>query len=222
MNTRKGDFNRDQLIETLAGEIVALERPHPTRVGIDGVDGAGKTTFADELVEPIRRRGRSVIRASVDCFHQPRALRYARGRDSPEGYFRDSFDYERVGACLLDPLGPGGSLHYRIAAFDHRTDSPVESPLELAEPNAILLFDGIFLHRPELVDAWDLSVFLATTFRVTIARGALRDGGSPDVDHPANRRYVEGQTLYLRECDPRARATIVIDNDDLRHPFRIH
>jgi uridine kinase len=219
VNTRKSDFKRDQLIETLAGQIVALERPHPTRVGIDGVDGAGKTTLADELVEPIRRRGRSVIRASVDCFHQPSAVRYARGRDSPEGYFHDSFDYERVGAYLLDPLGPGGSLHYRIAAFDYRTDSAVESPLELAEPNAILLFDGIFLHRPELVAAWDLSVFLATTFPVSIARAARRDGTAPDVDHPANRRYVEGQRLYLRECDPQARATIVIDNNQASDPL---
>jgi len=41
-------------------------------VATDGVDGSGKTTFADALALPISRRGRAVIRASVDGFHNPR------------------------------------------------------------------------------------------------------------------------------------------------------
>jgi uridine kinase len=40
--------------------------PHPTRVAIDGVDAAGKTTLDDELAEVLRERGRGVIRASID------------------------------------------------------------------------------------------------------------------------------------------------------------
>lgn len=33
-----------------------------------------------------------------------------------------------------------------------------------------------------------------------------------------NRRYVEGQKLYLQVCKPQRRATIVIDNEDLGAP----
>ena len=33
-----------------------------------------------------------------------------------------------------------------------------------------------------------------------------------------NRRYVEGQRIYLRECRPRDRATVVIDNTHLELP----
>jgi hypothetical protein len=40
------------------------------RVAIDGVDGVGKTTLADELVAPLQLLGRDVIRASIDGFHQ--------------------------------------------------------------------------------------------------------------------------------------------------------
>jgi len=50
------------------------------RVGIDGVDGAGKTTFADALATTLQQQGRPVVRVSVDDFHHPRAIRYARGR----------------------------------------------------------------------------------------------------------------------------------------------
>ena len=56
------------------------------RVGIDGVDGAGKTTLADTLADALEAAGIAVIRASVDGFHHPRAVRYRLGRESPEGF----------------------------------------------------------------------------------------------------------------------------------------
>ena len=34
----------------------------PVLVGVDGMDGAGKTTFADELAAELRREGRDVVR----------------------------------------------------------------------------------------------------------------------------------------------------------------
>jgi len=210
--------NRLALLEALADRIASVVRPHPVRVAIDGVDGVGKTTLANELVEPLRHRGRPVIRASIDGFHNPRRFRYRTGRNSPEGYYRDSFDHGAVIDSLLRPLGPGGSLSYRPAVFDYRTDSPVESASALAPPSAILLFDGVFLHRVELQPYWDFSLFLDAPFDVTIARCAGRDGSSPEVDAPENHRYVEGQRLYLRECEPARKATIVIRNDDLASP----
>jgi uridine kinase len=70
---------------------------------VDGIDGAGKTTFADELAAVLRDRGHAVIRALVDGFHNPREVRYRRGRRSAVGYYLDSFDYDRLRRVLLDP-----------------------------------------------------------------------------------------------------------------------
>ena len=60
----------------LAEQIAGIERLHPVRVAIDGIDAAGKTRLADELVKPVRGHGRQVLRASLDGFHRPRAERY--------------------------------------------------------------------------------------------------------------------------------------------------
>ena len=76
--------------------------------------------------------------------------------------------------------------------FNYRLDAAVESPGELAPLNAVLLFDGVFLHRQEFRPYWDVSLFLDAPFEVTIARCASRDGGAPDVNAPENHRYVEG------------------------------
>ena len=49
-------------------------------LGVDGIDGAGKTVFADSLAAVFAEDGSSVFRASMDDFHRPRAERYALGR----------------------------------------------------------------------------------------------------------------------------------------------
>jgi uridine kinase len=206
------------LIEMLSERIVGVKRTHPVRIAIDGVDGVGKTMLADELADTLSTHGRPVIRASIDGFHNPRIVRYRLGRNSPEGYFQDSFNYEALTTLLLAPLGPGGTRVYRRAVFNYRTDSEMSTPFETADQNAILLFDGIFLHRTQLLSYWDLSIFLDAPFEVTIPRAAGRDGSLPDVNAPENRRYVEGQQLYLRTCEPKRAATIVINNENLASP----
>jgi uridine kinase len=101
--------------------------------------------------------------------------------------------------------------------FDFRRDQPVDLPLERAEPDAILVFDGVFLLRSELREHFDFSVFLRTAFEVTVARAERRDVelfGSPEaVRRRYQTRYVPGQRLYLT-----AAATMVVNNDDPLQP----
>lgn len=210
------------MLEQLAERITAIERPHPLRVGIDGVDAAGKTTLADELVAPIEARGRPAIRASIDGFHRPRAERYRLGPHSPEGYYRDSFDYAAVRADLLAPLGPGGDRRYRRAAFDWRRDLPVHKALQEAPPNAVLLFDGIFLLHPQLRLAWDYHVFVQVAFKESLRRALLREGAkgpaATDLLERYLHRYIPGQRLYLESAHPQKHAHVVLDNNDPDNP----
>ena len=211
-----------ELLSQLAQRILTIQIDHPLRVGIDGVDGAGKTFLADELSQVLPSV--EVVRASIDSFHNPRAVRYQRGRESAEGYYRDSFNLDLATRFLLQPLGPDGSLEYRTAAFDHRTDAAVDSPLRQAPKNAVLLMDGVFLFRPELVNYWDLKIFLDADFGSTVPRAVQRDvvnSGGKSVEEITARyqmRYVEGQKLYFREAHPKEVADIVIDNTDFENP----
>lgn len=202
----------------VADAILALPADHIRRVAIDGVDGAGKTRFADDLGRDLSDRGAHVIRASADGFLNPPRTRHRRGRDSPEGYYRDSFDYGRLCRLLLDPLSPGGNGEYIRAVYDVHREREVHLLPELAPDDAILLLDGIFTHRDELIRYWDYSVWLEVPFDVSIPRGAARGYGDPNPAAPKNRRYIDGQRHYMAECHPQARAKIVIDNTDLSNP----
>jgi uridine kinase len=132
----------------------------------------------------------------------PRGVRYRRGRDSPDGYFRDSFAIEALVDRLLRPFACGRPLRRRF--FDYKTDAPVLGMDEDAAPDALLLIDGVFLHRDELRDRWDLSILLDVT-PAAAERVRNRDG------RPPASRYVRGQEIYHAQCMPRAHATLMLE-----------
>ncbi|MEU7905025.1 uridine kinase [Actinoplanes sp. NPDC049118] len=213
-----GSVRRREVIGHIARRIPASDGGTCPRVAVDGPDGSGKSTFADELAAAVRSLGRTVVRVSLDDFHNPREVRYRLGRESPEGFWRDSFDYPRFRADVLEPFAPGGSRRYRPAAHDLATDAMLDPRPRTSPAGTVLIVDGLFLHRDEIVEAWDLSVFLDVPFGVTAKRMALRDGTNPDPEHPGMRRYVEAQRHYFRACSPQRRAGILIDNQDFGAP----
>ena len=205
---------RSSFVEELAR---LLPAPAPgtayTFIAIDGVDGAGKTTLADNLAE-IMRPARAVVRISIDGFHRSRAARHARGRDSPEGFWLDSYDYAAFWREVVVPFRSGTGT-YLAAVHDVDSDALVSAPRLPVIAGATVIIDGIFLHRDELRDVWDTTVFLDVPATGSVRRLALRDGSSPDPLDTSQRRYVKGQRLYLTSCSPRERASILVDYSDI-------
>jgi uridine kinase len=179
------------------------------RVGIDGVSAAGKTTFAHALVPHIDA---PVVRASFDDFHHPRAIRYARG-EGADSYYEDTFDAARFRAELLEPFARGEPIRTRI--FDHVDDVPIDDPPVQPPPGAVLVVDGIWLHKPELRDAFDLTIWLAIDRQVALERAIARDAAWMESVDAAHRRYATryfpGETRYLEEVDPESVADLVVD-----------
>jgi uridine kinase len=151
--------------------------------------------------------------------------RWQRGSESPAGYYYDSFDLPALRKALLDPLGPGGSREYRRVAFDLRSDSPVSEAATRAPEDAVLLIDGIFLLRPELVEEWDLRIFVSVGFDEILKRALDRDaellGSREEVARRYRARYIPGQQLYFAEARPFDKAELVVLNDDPARPSLI-
>jgi uridine kinase len=211
-------LTRHEVLSHVAGRVPVSQGGNCLRVAVDGTDGSGKTIFADELATAVRALGRPVVRVSLDDFHHVRAVRYRLGRDSPQGFWRDSYDYQRFRGEVLEPFAPGGSRRYRPAGHDLATDRVLHPRPRTAAPGTVLIVDGLFLHRDEIGPVWDLSVFLDVPFPVTAHRMARRDGTNPDPEHPSMRRYVEAQRMYFAACSPQHRADVLIDNQDFDAP----
>lgn len=213
---------RDELLSRLAEAVGSVTITHPTRVAIDGPPAAGKTTLADELAVVLRAQGREVIRATAESFHLPRAQRYRRGEFSPEGCYHDSFDYDTLRRVLLDPLGPGGDRRYQQAVYDMGTDTALSQPVATASADAVLLLDGVFLLRPELIDRWDLRIFVSAAFERALDRGRIRDqarlGSIAEVERRFRGRYIPAQQLYFATVRPTDHADIIVHNDEPQRP----
>lgn len=209
---------RREVITALAACLPPSAGADCLRVAIDGVDGSGKSVLAGELAAALRASGRPVIQVSADDWHQQRALRHARGRTSPEGFWLDSYDYPRLRAEVLDPLGPGGSREYRLHGHSLETDEVLRGPTLTAPEGAVVVVDGLFLQRAELQGCFEFVVWLDVPFEETARRMAVRDGTPPDPDDPAMERYVGGQRRYFAECAPWSGADLVIDNTDVERP----
>jgi uridine kinase len=225
---------RSEFVSRLAEAISSITTTHPLRVAVDGPPASGKTTLADELAVVLRAQGRDVIRASIDDFLVHRAQRYRRGRYSAEGCYFDAHDRAALCRILLDPLGPGGDRRFQQAVCDTDSDTPSSPPASTAPADAVLLFDGVFLLRPELIDRWDLRIFVSVPFEQTVERardrGAALAGSTADTADAADaadaaeierswrHRYIPAQQLYFAIARPTDHADIIVYNDQLHRP----
>lgn len=203
-------------LDALADEFLAHYGRGRTIIAVDGVDGVGKTTFADAFGERLGRSGHPVVRATIDDFMRPRAERYARGRDSAEGYYEDAFDYEALRRVLVDPFRLGGSAAFVTSAYDWRADRPIEPVWRTAAADATLVIDGVFVARPSLRGLWNFTIWLEAAPDAVRARLLARDG-----EASLTPRYSGGQALYAAEANPRARASAIVDVTDPDEPRRV-
>lgn len=208
-----------QLVDYLAKRISdhASSR-NRTLVAIDGPDAAGKTMLADRLAPALSI---PVVRASVDSFENPTAVRIRRGQLSGEAYYRDGFDHASFRRRLLEPFAAGESpvlTRLRDGFTDELDEQYADVPA-----TAVLLADGVFLQRPELRELWSFVVYLRVSPEVSLDRARSRDLAWTDtverIELGYLRRYLPGQELYRADVDPESLADVVIDNSDPANPI---
>lgn len=211
------------VINEIAEVILKNKKGFPLRVGIDGIDAAGKTFLANKIAEHVRELGYPTLRASIDGFHNPRSVRHHRGSYSPEGYYFDSFNYELLKQSLLEPLSPTGNRICNLSAFNFKTDTETIGEEIKATDDHILIFEGVFLFRRELVAYWDIKVFIHIDFETSLARALKRDlylfGNEAEIRKRYQERYIPGQKIYLEAEKPLAKADIVLENNDFLSPI---
>lgn len=199
----------------------------PSLIGINGVDASGKTFFAHTLADSISKKtNRQIVKISVDGFHNSENQRYKKGRNSPEGYRYDSFNFNVFEEEVLKSLN-FSSPRFIPVIFDYKTNTPIERKPEKVSADAIILIEGIFLFQKKLLDYFDYTIFLDASFEVIVRRAIERSGerdhiGERDaVIEKYQKRYIPGQKLYLEEAKPKEIADMIIDNNDFENPMII-
>jgi len=205
------------IISSLTDQICSIQKNKPIVIAFDGVDTSGKTTLSNKIYEELITKGKNCVKISIDKFHNSKTIRMMKGELSPEGFFYDSFNIEKIIECVLAPIKSGhGNIINGI--YDYKTEMNTDVLQTPVSNNLIVLFDGIFLNRNELYLFWDLSVFLDVSFDTVLKRAIERDkeyfGSVEEVERKYLNRYIPGEKIYLSTCSPKERSDIVIDNND--------
>jgi len=166
-------LNRE-IDEKIAEYIINYQKDKPIIIAFDGVDTSGKTVMANNVYKILRDNNKNAVRVSIDKFHNPKEIRLQKGELSPEGYFYDSFNINKIFEYIINPIKNNGE--YIIPGiYDYKTEKEVTPEKIKIENNLIILFDGIFMNRDELHNIWDISIFLDVSFKTVMKRAIIRD-----------------------------------------------
>jgi len=213
---------RKALLDQIVDRIEDLPRDHVRRVAVDGTTASGKSTLADEITAELERRGVAVERLTMDGYHNPRKIRYRKGRMSPVGYFEDAYDFDAFVTHALGPLGPGGSGSYLPQILDLAEDEYVDRQSISPASDAVLIVDGSFLQRPQLEGFWDFVIFVDTQLEIARQRGIDRDheqlGGRVKAAEMYDERYQPAARRYLLTHQPADSADLRVVNNDFESP----
>lgn len=135
--------------EVLVAEVVEAVAAQPvdgwTRVAVDGAPPAEPAALADALVDPLRVRGRPVLRVSAATFLRPASLRFEHGREDPQARYADWLDAGALAREVLTPLGPGGSGRVLPSLWNTDTDRASRADYQVVPPGGVLVLDGELL-----------------------------------------------------------------------------
>jgi hypothetical protein len=196
------------LVEELADRISSAPRDAWVRVAVDGAPPAHPERLADELITPLRLRGRDVLRVSAADFLRPASLRLEFGRTDPDVFYAEWLDVAGLTREVLAPLGPGRTGRVLPALWDSAKDRATRAPYVTLPPGAIVLLDGALLLGRDL--PFDLTVHLSLSSAALARRTAEADQWTL----PAYDRYE-------REAEPSRTADVAVRVEDPRHPALI-
>ncbi len=201
-------LSRNDVLKSIAEEILHNYGHGRALVAVDGRHGAGQQQFSEDLAVALSVRGAKVFNARIDDFFRPRADREREGWLDPVAHYREAYDYSLLRRVLIDPFHTGGSTGFVLTGFDEVRDQPVFQPKWMsAGPDAILIVDGVFLHRPELAGMWNFSIWLDTQ--------------AEESDDPERARNIASDEAYLAKVNASEKATVIIDHRNPEKPIRI-
>lgn len=186
-------------------------RNRPFIVGIDGLSGAGKTTFVNKLAAELRAQHMEPVIFHIDDHIVEREKRYHTGYEEWFEYYFLQWDVDLLTSCLFETLHHSSRL--TLPFYDKTTDTIASKRVTVTNKNLVLI-EGIFLLRKEWWPLFDYRIFLDCPREIrlkrVLKREKLKENQEPTMQK-YKRRYWPGEDYYLRQEQPAEKADQVYD-----------
>jgi uridine kinase len=172
----------------------------PYIVAIDGPSAAGKSTLAEKIKKSCEKNVQVIHK---DDFYLPSNIRDITNIDELGG----DFDYKRLILQVLEPLSRCQSVKYQ--RYDWEADALSEW-VDI-KPNGIVIIEGCFSLRDELIPFFDFLIWVDAPKQVSMNRVAIRDSQGLGNMHLWMTKYRPNEELYISVMQPAKRANLIID-----------
>ena len=189
-------------------------RRKPLLVAISGVDGSGKSRLAQRLADLLEQDGRRVALIGIDPWQNPQTVRFS-ATDPGTHFYRHAIRFEELFTRVIDPLITERALHLETSGI--RTDRDAWEPLVYRHRDVeIVLIEGIFLFRRDLVRRYDLRIWVECSLETALRRALARNVENRPLDAlraDYAQIYHAAQRVHLALDNPRAAADLLVDNE---------
>ena len=164
-------MNIDRVIEIITSRRQELSLKASLLVAISGIDGSGKSTMAQQIVERLKSRGLNAVSIGLDAWHHPPEKRF--NKDTPaQHFYNHAFRFDELFNILINPLKHNRSAHIMVELTSLPSNDLYLHSYELDEVDVIVL-EGIFLFKKELKKNYDLAFWVECSFETAFRRAVL-------------------------------------------------
>lgn len=190
-----------------------IKTNHTFIVGVDGLGGAGKSTFVKKLREELKEKGYHLITIHIDDHIVESDKRYNTGYKEWYEYYFLQWDIKLLQTELFQNLSNGKKL-IKLPFYDKTTDTLSTKTIYI-KPSSIVLIEGIFIQRREWREYFDFVVFVDCSQKEREERVLKRDLYIGDYQHRLNkyqRRYWIAEEKYIEMEDPVGKADVIYNS----------
>lgn len=205
-------------IETLVESILEKYKEMPAKqcllAGISGIDASGKGFVTARLADQIRRRGFNVANINIDGWLDLPEVRFD-ARNPAENFYENAIRFSEMFDKLIFPLKENGSVNL-TADFAEETADRFRKHEYVYRNIDLILVEGIFLFKNELVNHFDLKIWIDCSFETALTRAVARaqEGLSEAETVRAYREiYFPAQKIHFAKDRPQEAADLVWHND---------
>lgn len=183
---------------------VLKKMKRPVLVAIDGRSGTGKTTIAKKIAD--RFRG---VEINADDFWVG-GSNDEWGKRSPKEKAEMAIDWKRIKTEVLEPLLAGKSAAWHL--FDWKAGHGLSESIHQSKPKPLIVFDGAYSTRPEMLDIIDLSILVEVPHDANRrARLIKREGEAYMKDW--HDRWDIAEDYYFTKIRPSKSFNFIIENN---------
>lgn len=213
-------------LQKVVDRILAARDLIPSRravlTAITGIDGCGKGYLTAQIVESLQARGVRAVGINIDGWLNLPARRFD-SSDPARHFYDHAIRFEEMFGQLIFPLRDQRSLRLEADYAEETATTYRRHVYEFGEIDVIVL-EGIYLLKRGFQNYYDLSCWIECSFETALDRAIARaQEGLPAAETIRAYRtiYFPAQEIHFRQDNPKAAATMIVNNDSRLGPVEV-